>query len=179
MNASPQVWLTVAVLLGYVVLRGLSRRFLVALGRRKGVPRERAIYVAKYFNIVLVLAVLTILAMVWGVDFSGMLVLASSVFAVAGVALVAQWSILSNITASVIIFFTFPARIGSYIRVVDGDNSVEGVIHEITLFQILIKGPAGQVISYPNNLLVQKPVVIGRDAAEAKLAQGDRGGEHG
>ena len=71
----------------------------------------------------------------------------------------AQWSILSNVTASIIIFFTFPARVGDSIRIVDGDNSVEGKIKEISLFQIELNDQDGNLIMYPNNLLLQKPVV--------------------
>ena len=74
-------------------------------------------------------------------------------------AFVAQWSLLSNITASIIIFFSYPARIGDTIRVVDGDNSVEGKIIDITLFQVLIETRKGETVNYPNNLIVQKPLI--------------------
>ena len=71
----------------------------------------------------------------------------------------AQWSILSNVTASIIIFFTFPARVGDKIRIVDGENSIEGTIQEISLFQIELKDSDSHTVLYPNNLLLQKPVV--------------------
>ena len=84
--------------------------------------------------------------------------MASSVFAVIGVALFAQWSILSNVTSSLIIFFTFPAKVGDRIRVPDHENPVEGVIKEITLFQVELRDKDNNPIFYPNNLLLQKPV---------------------
>lgn len=86
------------------------------------------------------------------------MVFASSVFAVVGVALFAQWSILSNATASVLIFFSFPARVGDCIKVIDGDNSVEGEIVEIALFNTQLKDYYNNTVIYPNNLLLQKPV---------------------
>lgn len=89
----------------------------------------------------------------------GFSVFASSLFAIIGVAMFAQWSILSNITASVIIFFNFPARVGDTIKIIDGDNSIEGTIKEITLFQVELKDSDGNLIIYPNNLLLQKPIV--------------------
>ena len=70
----------------------------------------------------------------------------------------AQWSILSNITASLIIFFGFPYRVGDYITVVDKEADISGVIEEISLFHVLIKRE-GQLISYPNTMILQKPVV--------------------
>ena len=77
-----------------------------------------------------------------------------------GIALFAQWSILSNITASIIIFFGFPYRLGDRIRVVEaGDEVCEGVIQEISLFHVLLKKENGDQITYPNSLLLQRPVI--------------------
>jgi small-conductance mechanosensitive channel len=41
----------------------------------------------------------------------------------------------------------------------DGDNSVEGVIIDITLFAMLIQLADENVVSYPNNLAIQKAIV--------------------
>ncbi len=79
-------------------------------------------------------------------------------FAITGVALFAQWSLLSNITASLVIFFNFPARVGDKIRIMDKDDTVEGSIKEITLFQVELIDKEGNRIFYPNNLLLQRPV---------------------
>ena len=102
---------------------------------------------------------LFILFFIWGVDYHGILVFGSSVLAIGGVALFAQWSILSNLTASIVIFFYYPARIGDRIRIVDGDNSLEGTIIDITMFQVLIEDDGLNLINYPNNLLIQKPLI--------------------
>ena len=83
----------------------------------------------------------------------------SSIFAVLGVALVAQWSILSNITASFLIFFVFPYRVGDLIKVVEKDEDVRGKIIDITMFHVLIQHESGTVITYPNNLILQKGVL--------------------
>lgn len=159
-NIDVQVLASLAVIVGWYILHLLTRRFITTMGGSKGVPRIRAVHVYRYLRIILLFVALAVLSLIWGVGFSGMLVFASSVFAVVGVALFAQWSIISNITSGVIIFFSFPARIGNYIRVVDGDNTIEGRISEITLFQILLSGEDGSIISYPSNLLLQKPVMI-------------------
>jgi len=73
--------------------------------------------------------------------------------------LFAQWSILSNVTSSIIIFFTFPAKVGESIKILDGDNSVSGKIVEISLFQIHMLNEQGDLIIYPNNLFMQKPII--------------------
>jgi len=48
--------------------------------------------------------------------------------------------------------------VGDYITVIDKDADISGVIEEISLFHVLIKRE-GQLISYPNIMILQKPVV--------------------
>jgi small-conductance mechanosensitive channel len=52
------------------------------------------------------------------------------------------------------------------IRVVDGENSIEGSIQEISLFQIELIDNANNTVLYPNNLLLQKPVIKLSDSNE-------------
>lgn len=152
------IWTVAVVLLSYIGFR-LLKRIISKIARKKEVRAERVFYIQKVFEALFTLAGLVAIAFIWSVDFKGFSVFASSLFAIAGVALFAQWSILSNVTASIIIFFTFPARVGDTIRIIDGDNSVEGKIKEISLFQTEINDQDGNLIIYPNNLLLQKPVV--------------------
>ncbi len=151
-------WSIAAILLTYISAR-LFKRLLNKIAKRKNVSDKRLFYVEKVFDILFVFAASVALAFIWSVDVKGVSVFASSLFAIIGVALFAQWSILSNITASIIIFFTFPARIGDKIRIVDGDDSIEGWIKEITLFQIELRDNDNNIVMYPNNLLLQKPVI--------------------
>ncbi len=79
--------------------------------------------------------------------------------AITGVALFAAWSNLSNLTSSVIIFFTLPFKIDDSVKILDGDNTVEGKIIDMTLFHVLLEDKDQKLISYPNNIFVQKVVV--------------------
>lgn len=93
-----------------------------------------------------------------GIEYHQLTVFLSSVFAVIGIALFAQWSILSNITASLIIFFAFPYRVGDRIKVVDKDDDISGIVEEISLFHVIIRRE-GDLITYPNTLILQKAVI--------------------
>ena len=72
----------------------------------------------------------------------------------------AQWSILSNITAGIIVFFSSPFRIGDTIKILDKDYPIEAKIIDIKSFYTLLKTEEGEQISLPNNLLLQKGIVI-------------------
>ena len=118
----PQILSTLAAFLLYFVAILVSRKLLKLIGQRKDVPQSRIYYIGKYFQFIFLTISLVAIAFIWSVDFSGIMVLASSIFAVVGIALFAQWSIISNITASVIMFFVSPIRVGDQVKIVDGDN---------------------------------------------------------
>ncbi|MFK7864597.1 MAG: mechanosensitive ion channel domain-containing protein, partial [Pseudohongiellaceae bacterium] len=110
---------------------------------------------------------LLLLAIVWGVDFGAIMLFASTTLTLLGVALFASWSILSNITACVILLLHPAFRRGTFIRVIDADNYVEGYVSELTLFNTKLVTESREVIYYPNNLLLGKPSIINpRDRLE-------------
>lgn len=97
---------------------------------------------------------------IWGLDFENLGLVMSSVFAVIGIAFFAQWSILSNITSGVIMFFTFPYKIGDYIKIHDKEAPCEGTIEDIKTFHIILHTPDNEIITYPNSMMLQKGVSI-------------------
>jgi small-conductance mechanosensitive channel len=151
--------LTIGLFILSIIVSKLSDYFIVKIGRTKRIIPKRVYYVTKFSHFIIILMSLLFLAVIWNVQLGGVMVFASSIFAVIGVALFAQWSILSNLTSSVIIFFTFPARVGDKIKIIDGDNSITGEIIEISLFQIEILDESDNIVLYPNNLFLQKPIM--------------------
>lgn len=148
----------IVILITYFVNK-IINFFIKKIGTTKNILPKRVYYVIKFSQFIMIIFLLMILSIIWNVQFGGIMIFASSIFAVIGVALFAQWSILSNLTASIIIFFTFPARVGDRIKVLDGDNSIIGEIKEISLFQIEIIDEEENVVLYPNNLFIQKPII--------------------
>ncbi|SRX75071.1 mechanosensitive ion channel domain-containing protein [Aequorivita antarctica] len=100
------------------------------------------------------------LILIWGVDFRNLGLVMSSVFAVIGIAFFAQWSILSNITSGVIMFFTFPYKIGDYIKIHDKEMPCEGIIEDIKTFHIILHTANNEIVTYPNSMMMQKGVSI-------------------
>lgn len=120
--------------------------------------KNRVEQIVWLLKIMLTIILVLVISIIWGVDYRGLWVVTTSVLAVLGVALFAQWSILSNLTSGVIVFFNFPAKVGDKIEIVDGVNSVKGEIIEIGLFQMHLKDQDDNTLVFPNNLLLQKPV---------------------
>ncbi|MFD2017089.1 mechanosensitive ion channel domain-containing protein [Vibrio olivae] len=152
------IWL-IALLIGYRLVKRGGHATIRSLASKKQVKSLRLNFILRCFNVMLAAIVLSLLLIISGVGYGDIALFLSSIFAVLGVALVAQWSILSNITASFLIFFVFPYRIGDRIKVMDKDEDVRGEIIDITMFHVLIKHESGNMITYPNNLILQKGVI--------------------
>ena len=67
---------------------------------------------------------------------------------------------LSTITAGIIVFFSSQFRIGDTIKILDKDYPIEAKIIDIKSFYTLLKTTEGEQISLPNNLLLQRGIVI-------------------
>ncbi len=126
---------------------------------RKALGDGRVPYITKLMNIGMVFCCIVVMCLLLGLGYSEVSVFLSSIFAVVGVGLFAQWSILSNITASMIIFFGFPYRIGDRIKIADRDDDMCGIIEEISMFHVILRRDDGNLITYPNSMLLQKAVI--------------------
>jgi small-conductance mechanosensitive channel len=151
---------TLVVILMYVILRVSIAKLVLRFAKINEVLEHRTNLIIKYINILLGILALISIVIIWGVKRDQILLFISSVFAVAGVASFAQWSILSNITAGIIIFFSYPFKIGDRIKIHDKDNPAEGEIEDIKAFYIVLKTGDGEIITYPNNLIMQKGVSV-------------------
>ena len=151
----------ISIIVCFAAYLFISRAALAAfrrLGQSKQVAEVRLKYLEKTASISMFAVFVFVVCLVLGLGYGEVSLFLSSAFAVIGVALFAQWSILSNITASIVIFFAFPYRVGDRIKVTDSDFDISGEVEEISLFHVLIRTDTGNVITYPNNLILQKPV---------------------
>lgn len=155
-----KIILTLVVVFLFLFIHLLTKKIVARFGKKSGISRGRIKVVLKYIDWFWVMLCGLLLITLWGVDKRQILLVLSSIFAVIGVAMFAQWSILSNVTAGIIIFFAFPFRIGDRIRIIDKDNPIEAEITDIRSFYTLLKTDEGERISYPNSLLLQKGILI-------------------
>ncbi|WP_235015771.1 mechanosensitive ion channel domain-containing protein [Aquimarina sp. AU58] len=120
-------------------------------------------------NLVHYLIAGTALVIIWGVELKQFSVFISSVLAVLGIAFFAQWSILSNLTASIILFFSHPVRIGDRIRVLDKDFDWTGEVKDITGFYLFMITDHGENITLPTSMVIQKGIQIMNKRKEEQI----------
>jgi len=159
---------TIVVLLVYFVLRFISNKLVLKYAKLNEILEHRTNLVIKYINLLLGIMALFSIVIIWGVKKDQILLFISSVFAVVGVASFAQWSLLSNITAGIILFFSYPFKIGDKIKIHDKDFPIEGEIADIKAFYVILKSSEGEMVTYPNNLLMQKGISVLKKNIEEK-----------
>lgn len=158
-SQSAKLLLVATCIVAFYLAARLLNKIIRDVSVRKALGDGRVPYITKLMNIGMVFCCIVIVCLLLGLGYSEVSVFLSSIFAVVGIGLFAQWSILSNITASMIIFFGFPYRIGDRIRIADNDEDISGVIEEISMFHIILRRQDGNVITYPNSMLLQKAVL--------------------
>ena len=156
----PQIIATVVTLILFFILKRFADSLVNRFGQRAHFPKARVQLVKKYIDFLLATLVSVVIVSIWGVKPDQIFLFISSILTVVGVGFFAQWSILSNVTAGIILFFSFPFKIGDRIRVMDKDFPIEAEIKDISSFYTLLKTDSGAQISIPNNLLLQKAIEI-------------------
>jgi small-conductance mechanosensitive channel len=153
-------WLIFGLLiLIFLVTRKWIASAFKRLTKNKNATLKRKLMVRQILLVSHLVTFLIIGSMALGIDYGQFVVFLSSAFAVLGIALFAQWSILSNITAGILIFFNFPYRVGDTVRIANKDFDLTGMIEEITTFHVLIRHTDGDLITYPNSLILQTPII--------------------
>lgn len=137
------------------------------IGKKNLINVQRVQLITRYMGFGLLFIALLLEAYIFGFDISDISLVFSSVFAVLGIALFAIWSILSNITSGVIMFFSFPYKVGDKIEIHDKDFPVTAIIEDIRAFHLHLRLENGNLVTYPNNLMLQKAVtLVKKDAIE-------------
>ena len=148
-------------------VRFIIRITIRKIGRKSNINEARIGLISRYVTVTLFLIALLIESFIFGAKPEDLALVFSSVFAVIGIALFAIWSILSNVTSGVIMFFSFPYKVGDKIQIHDKDFPIEAIIEDIRAFQIHLRQDNGDLVTYPNNLILQKAVtLIKKDAID-------------
>lgn len=151
---------SIVVIVLYVLTRLLVNKLIHRRITDKLVQKSRTKIIRKTTNFIILAICLIILLVIWGVKHSDLAVFVGSVLTVVGVAMFAQWSILSNITSSIIIFFNHSVKIGDDIAIMETkDYEIQGEVMDIGLFFVSLKmSETGEEITLPNNIFIQKTI---------------------
>jgi small-conductance mechanosensitive channel len=153
---------TAVVLAVYFILKRLMSNWIDKAAKTFDYDKPRVKVTKRLFNILLFSVSFGLLLFIWGVNQSELVFFITSMLTVLGIAFFAQWSIISNVTATLVIYFNHPAKIGDTITIMDKEFNIEARISDIGMFFMTLKTAEGEVITIPNNLFIQKMVKVKR-----------------
>ena len=157
---TPYIIATAAALVVLWLLKVVVRKAAKRYGAKLGKPPERVRHIRTVIGGVLNVVFVVAIAFVWGLRPQNLVVGLSSVLAFVGVALFAQWSVVSSLTAGIIMFFSAPFHVGKSIRIIDKDTPLEARIEHVGAFYTHLRTTVGELVMIPNNLFLQKMVGI-------------------
>ncbi|MGW9686695.1 mechanosensitive ion channel family protein [Flagellimonas sp. 2504JD1-5] len=160
MSYQQEILSTVVVAIVIFALNFLSKRAIRRFGKISAIDINNRKIIFYLSNLLFYGVGIALVALIWSVNLQEFSVFISSVLAVVGIGFVAQWSILSNLTASVILFFSHPLRLGDRIRVLDSDFDWTGKVEDISGFYLFMRTDDGRRITIPTNLVIQKGIEI-------------------
>ncbi len=151
---------TVIVIVLAFIASNVIRLSLKKVRDKFNLQKDRVKYIVKIVNTIIYSVAFVMILFIWGVNKKELVLFLSSFLAVIGIALFAQWSILSNVTASILLYINHPAKIGDTIVVMDKDFPLTGKIKDIGAFFIRISTDKDEVVTIPNSIIFQKMVKI-------------------
>ena len=161
------------VLMSLLTIRFITHFTITKVARKNGINEARIRLIRRYVTATLFLVAILIEAFIFGAEFKELALIFSSIFAIIGIGLFAIWSILSNITSGIIMFFNFPYKVGDKIEIHDKDFPITAIIEDIRAFQLHLRIENGDLVTYPNNLMLQKAVTLVEKDAIEEISEDD------
>lgn len=155
-----QIIETTVVIVVYIIVFFVTKTLINNTLKNTQLQRARRKVIIKAIHLFTTLTVVVLMAAIWGLKQSEIAFFATTIFTALGIAFFAQWSLLSNITSSIILFFNHPLKIGDRIKILDKDYPFEGEISDLTYFYVHLVTIDGDIITIPNSILLQTAVSI-------------------
>lgn len=159
-----QIIATAIIIVSMLVFSQFYKQLVKKVIRRKSMDLNRRKVILNVSYLFFYFITMIMLTVAWGIELKDFILFISSILAVLGVGFFAQWSILSNLTSSVLLFFNHPVRIGDRVRIVDKDYNWIGRVTDISGFFLYMTLDSGEKISLPTTFVLQKPIeMVGED----------------
>jgi small-conductance mechanosensitive channel len=148
---------TIIVFAFGILLQIGTTKSLNNIRKKFGFQKRRFIIINKIISVIVYASVIIIISFIW-VDENQLIYFISSFLTILGIAFFAQWSILSNITAGLILFVNYPVKIGDEITILEKDNNITGEIKDIGAFFITLQTEDKELITVPNSIVLQRNI---------------------
>ena len=155
-----QIIETLIILVCYIVLYFVVRTFINNFLKRTRLERNRRKMAIRAVQLFSTITAIVMLTGVWGFEQNEIAFFASTILTAVGVAFFAKWSLLSNITSSILILFNHPVKLGDYVKILHKDYNFEGIVTDMDYFFVHLKTDSNDIITVPNSDFFDKSFYV-------------------
>ncbi|HEY5653132.1 MAG TPA: mechanosensitive ion channel domain-containing protein [Pontiella sp.] len=159
------------LLLGILLLFSVIIRYARKTRQKFGIRKSRYFAILRIIRILAIFSGLFALLLVWDVSLKNVWVHVTGILAVVAIAFFAVWSLVGNLLAGVIIYFTSPFKINDDIEVMP--DEIAGSVLAINTFYTVLQDPSGCYINIPNSLFFQKYIRVKSGRVSASVFYAD------
>jgi small-conductance mechanosensitive channel len=98
------------------------------------------------------------LILIWGLNVKNIWISVSSALALVAITFFAMWSLIGNILAGLLIYFTSPFKIEDEVEVMP--DEIKGQVMAINTFYTILQDEHGDYINVPNSMFFQKYIRV-------------------
>lgn len=154
-----EILLSILALCAYLIIILGLQKIINRQAIKQHLSKSRRVKIIRLSKFFVGIGTLFFLFLVWGLNVKDIWVFSSVVLGFIGVSVFAVWSLLSNVLAGYILFFSQPFQIGDIIVIKEGSDPIKGEVNDMTTFYVKIKLEDNTIAIIPNNLIFQKTII--------------------
>jgi small-conductance mechanosensitive channel len=163
-----QIIETLIILVCYITLYFIFKTNVNNFLKKTQLERSRRKMAIRAIQLFTTMTAIILLTGVWGFKQNEIAFFASTILTALGIAFFAKWSLLSNITSSILIFFNHPVKLGDYVKVLHKDYHYEGEVSEMDYFFVHLKTDDNEIITIPNSHFFEKSFSVSEKKSKHK-----------
>lgn len=148
--------LIAGIVAGAFVLSFVACRGLHLLAERTSLTHQDVAPFRRIINWLIRSVALVLILSVLGFNLGGLWAVFSTVLAMIAIGFVAVWSVLSNVSCTVIMLIARPFNVGDEIEV--AGEPISGRVVDLNFVYTTLKDADGRLVQIPNNLFFQKVI---------------------
>jgi small-conductance mechanosensitive channel len=161
--------LALLVLIGAGAVQYILNRALNLVASRASLRPSDILPLKKILKSILYLVTSILILTIFGVNLGGLWAILSTILAMVAIGFVAVWSLLSNVSSTVIILLFRPFAVGDELEF--AGEQVKGKVVDLNFLYTTLRETDGTLIQIPNNLFFQKSVKRRRATSAISLAE--------
>ncbi len=148
------VAIVIVAFIAAVSVSRMLRRSLVERYRHRRIPYDTVLLLTRGATALVWVGACILALDLWGFSVTGLWAFLVSISTVIGVGFLATWTMISNVTANLLLAVLRPFRLGDTVEIVP--ENVKGQVVDRNMMFTALRERPGTILHVPNNLFFQK-----------------------